>query len=588
MDCAHEDQITMKKQILISKRKYVTSSAADRCSAMPALLLPLLIVSLLSPGIALGHPPGVTEWVSVSSDGTGANNQSDMPAISGDGRFVAFVSLADNLVPSDTNGFADTFVHDRLTNVTERVSVSNRGRQGNNHSGLIGVAAYPAVSADGRFVAFVSQADNLVSGDRNVNADVFVRDRLLGTTERVTVNSAGEEADLGGEGPAINADGRFVAFQSQAQNLVPGGNPFPFVDQVYVHDRETGTTEIISVNAAGQAGNSLNVQADISADGRFVVFSSFADNLVPGVQSGLQVYLRDRVTGTIERISEDAAGEPGDGSSVDPSISLDGRFVAFQTNSGNLIGDGNHESHILVKDRQTGAFERVSATSTGEPADLLSEHPDITADGRFVTFFSLATNLVPGDTNNRRDIFVRDRQTGTVVRVSVSTAGEEGNSESEWPTISDDGLVTAFKSSSDNLVPNANGGIFVHDDRPAADLAVTKSDSPDPVSRGGTLTYSAVVTNQGLNPAVAVSLNDQLPANVRFVSVTPSAGSCAEANGTVTCSLGDIATGGSETITITATARRPGTVTNTAQVSSLSPDPNLANNTDSEDTVITR
>jgi Tol biopolymer transport system component len=236
-----------------------------------------------------------------------------MPAISGDGRFVAFVSLADNLVPGDTNGFADTFVHDRLTNVTERVSVSNRGRQGNNHSGLVGVAAYPAISSDGRFVAFVSQADNLVSGDRNVNADVFVRDRLLGTTERVTVNSAGEEADLGGEGPAISADGRFVAFQSQAQNLVPGGNPFLFVDQVYVHDRATGTTEIISVNDAGQAGNSLNVQADISADGRFVVFSSFADNLVPGVQSGLQVYLRDRATGTIQRISEDAAGEPGDG-----------------------------------------------------------------------------------------------------------------------------------------------------------------------------------------------------------------------------------------------------------------------------------
>jgi uncharacterized repeat protein (TIGR01451 family) len=173
------------------------------------------------------------------------------------------------------------------------------------------------------------------------------------------------------------------------------------------------------------------------------------------------------------------------------------------------------------------------------------------------------------------------------VRVSVSTAGVEGNSESEWPTISDDGLVTAFESSSDNLVPNANGGIFVHDDRPAADLVVTKSDSPDPVRRGGSLTYNVEVTNQGLNPAVAVLLTDQLPANVRFVSVTPS-GSCTQANGTVTCSLGNIVNDRSETITITVTPRRTGTVTNTAQVSSLSPDPNLANNTDSEETVITR
>src|SRR5688572_7490400 len=305
-----------------------------RFTTITAAFLVLALVLGVSPAsVALAHPPGVTEWVSVSSDGTGANNQSDMPAISGDGRFVAFVSLADNLVTGDTNGFADTFVHDRLTNVTERVSVSSRERQGNEHSGLIGIAAYPAISEDGRFVAFVSQADNLVSKDNNGNADVFVRDRLLGTTERVSVNSAGEEADIGGTGPAISADGRFVAFQSQAQNLVPGGNPFLFVDQVYIHDRDTGATEIISVNAAGEAGNSLNVEADISADGRFVVFSSFADNLVPEPQSSnLQVYLRDRVTGTIELITENAAGQAGDGASVNPSISLDGRFVAFQTN----------------------------------------------------------------------------------------------------------------------------------------------------------------------------------------------------------------------------------------------------------------
>src|SRR5688572_32890099 len=553
-----------------------------------SILILLVVLGLLAPTAALAHPPGVTEWISVSSNGTGGNNQSDMPTISGDGRFVAFASLADNLVPDDTNGFADTFVYDRLTNTSERISVSGREREGNGHSGLVGVAAYPAISGDGRFVAFVSEADNLVSGDRNGNADVFVRDRLLGTTERVTINSAGEEADIGGEGPAISADGRFVAFQSQAQNLVPGGNPFLFVDQIYVHDRETGTTEIISVNTAGEPGNSLNVQADISADGRFVVFSSFADNLVPGPQSGLQVYLRDRVTGTIERISENAAGEPGDGSSVDPSISLDGQFVAFQTNAGNLIGDGNHESHILVKDRVTGAFERVSATSTGEPADLLSEHPDITPDGRFVAFFSLATNLVPGDTNNRRDIFVRDRQTGPVVRVSVSTAGEEGNSESQWPTIADDGLVTAFQSSADNLVPNANGGIFAHDDRAAADLAVTKSDSPEPVSKGAALTYNIVVTNNDPGSAAGVQLTVSLPANVQFVSAASTAGSCAQPGSTVACNLGQVSNGASVNVTIIVTPKKTGTITNTVQVSSGSPDPNPSNNTDTEQTVVSR
>jgi uncharacterized repeat protein (TIGR01451 family) len=567
---------------------HFTSIYSSALRVARASLVILVGLGLLVPTSALAHPPGVTEWVSVSSDGTGGNNQSDMPAISGDGRFVAFASLADNLVPDDTNGFADTFVHDRLTNDTERVSVSNRGREGNGHSGLAGVAAYPAISADGRFVAFASEADNLVSGDRNGLADIFVRDRQLGTTERVSVSSIGEEANGTSQGPALSADGRFVAFHSDAQNLVPGFDPLLFTDEVYVHDRESGTTEIVSINNAGEAANSLSFRADISGDGRFVVYSSFAENLVPGLQNGFHhVYLRDRATGTTERISEDAAGDPGDGTSILPKVSLDGRFVAFQTNSGNLIGDGNHESHILVKDRATGAFERVSATSTGEPADLLSEHPDITPDGRFVTFFSLATNLVPGDTNNRRDIFVRDRQTGTVVRVSVST-GEEGNSESQWPTISDDGLVVAFQSSASNLVEGANGGIFAHDDRPAADLSVTKSDSPDPVSRGAQLIYSIVVTNNGPGSAAGVQLTDTLPANMPFVSATSTAGSCSQSSGIVVCNLGDMSSSASVTVTIIVTPKKAGTLTNTAQVNSISPDPNAANNIDTEATTVVR
>src|SRR6266508_6366946 len=394
---------------------HFTGIYSSAMRAARSVLIVLVVLGLLGPTAALAHPPGVTEWVSVSSDGTGANHQSDVPAISADGRFIVFVSLADNLVPGDTNGFFDTFVHDRFTNTTERVSVDSRGRQGNNDSGLVGVAAYPAISADGRFVAFVSQADNLVSGDRNQQADVFVRDRLLGTTECVSVSSNSEEDDGISEGPAITADGRLIVFQSDAQNLVPGGNPFLFVNQIYVHNRIEGTTEIVSVNNAGEAGNSSSIRADISPDGRFVAFSSDANNLVPGLQFGHQVYLRDLLTGTTMRISEDAAGNPGDGTSVLPKVSTAGGFVVFETNTGNLIGDGNHESHILLKDRFTGTFERMSATSTGASADLLSEHTTIMPDGRFVTFSSLATNLVPGDTNNRRGIFVRDRQTGTVV-----------------------------------------------------------------------------------------------------------------------------------------------------------------------------
>jgi uncharacterized repeat protein (TIGR01451 family) len=248
---------------------------------------------------------------------------------------------------------------------------------------------------------------------------------------------------------------------------------------------------------------------------------------------------------------------------------------------------------IYLRDRLNNTTELISVNSDEVPGDGRSEAPSVSADGRFVVFQSDSTNIVPEPPTifPDEDIFVRDRQTGTTVRVSESSAGEVGNARSLGGTISADGLVTAFSSDASNLAPNDTNfvtDIFVHDDRPAADLAVTKSDSPDPVSRGGTLIYSVVVTNQGLNPAVAVSLTDPLPANVRFVSVTSSAGTCAQANGAVTCSLGDITNGGSETVMITVTPRRTGTVTNTAQVSSLSPDPNLANNTDSEDTVVTR
>jgi len=172
--------------------------------------------------------------------------------------------------------------------------------------------------------------------------------------------------------------------------------------------------------------------------------------------------------------------------------------------------------------------------------------------------------------------------------VSVSTAGEQGNSESQWPTISDDGLVTAFQSGADNLVPNANGGIFVHDDRAAADLSLTKSDSPDPVSRGGTLIYSIVVTNNGPGSAAGVQLTDALPANVQFVSAASTAGSCTQTGGTVACNLGDLSNGTSVTVTIIVTPKKVGTLSNTAQVSSISPDPNPVNNTDTETTMVTR
>jgi uncharacterized repeat protein (TIGR01451 family) len=555
-------------------------------------ILGVALITLVSGVLPASAQSGVTTRVSVASGGAEADNTSDMPAISADGRFVAFVSLASNLVPDDTNDATDVFVHDRRTGTTERVSVDSRGRQGDGNSGLVGAAGYPAISADGRFVAFPSDATNLVRGDTNNATDVFVRDRLTGTTERVSVSGSGAQSDGFSEGPAISADGRFVAFHSSASNLSPGDDNFS--DDVFVRDRLNGTTEIVSVNNAGEEGNSLSFRPGISADGRFVVFSSFADNLVPGPQLFHQVFLRDRALGTTERISQDAAGNEGDGTSVLPVVSADGRFVAFQTNAANLIGDGSHESHILVYDRQTGTFERASADSAGNAADALSEQPDLTADGRFVTFFSLATNLVPGDTNNRRDVFVRDRQTGTVVRVSVSTDGVEGDSESMWPQISDNGLVSAFQSNAFNLVPddtNSAGDVFAHDRRPAADLALAMTDAPDPVATRTALTYTVTVANHGPASATEVVLTDALPADAVFVSASATQGSCTRGgkgrrDGTLSCDLGALAAGATASVTIVVEPARAGALTNTATVNAAQPDPNLANNSATETTTV--
>jgi Tol biopolymer transport system component len=235
---------------------------------------------------------------------------------------------------------------------------------------------------------------------------VFVHDRQTGTTERVSVNSAGAQANYGGAFPSISVDGRFVAFDSYASNLVSGDtNGAP---DVFVHDRQTGTTERVSVNVAGTQGNNSSGDASISADGRLVAFDSYASNLVSGDTNGTwDVFVRDRQAGTTKCMSVDSAGTQGNDSSLSGSISVDGRFVAFQSSASKLVsGDTNGASDVFVHDRQTGTTERVSVDSAGREGNLDSVYPAISADGRFVAFHGDASNLVPGDTNGSVDVFV--------------------------------------------------------------------------------------------------------------------------------------------------------------------------------------
>jgi Tol biopolymer transport system component len=397
----------------------------------------------------------------VSVDSAGnQGNYSLFPSISSDGRFVAFGSNSTNLVPGDTNNSEDIFLRDLLTNTTTRVSVDSAGNQGNGYSFL------PSISADGRFVAFSSDASNIVPEDTNNQTDIFVRDLLTNTTTPVSVDSAGNQANNKSGSPSISADGRFVAFFSNSINLVPGDTNNNY--DIFVRDLLTNTTTPVSVDSAGNYGNRDSYNPSISADGRFVAFLSNSTNLVPGdTNNNDDIFVRDLSTNTTTRVSVDSAGNQANGYFFAPSISADGRFVAFSSDVSNIVpGDTNNTGDIFVRDLLTNTTTRVSVDSAGNPGNSNSFSPSISADGRFVAFLSDASNLVPGDTNNQTDIFVRDLLTNTTTRAFVDSAGNQGNNFSNYPSISANGQKVAFSSLAANLVPGDNNNgpdVFVAD-----------------------------------------------------------------------------------------------------------------------------
>ncbi|MHB1458707.1 MAG: TolB family protein, partial [Armatimonadota bacterium] len=348
-----------------------------------------------------------TELISISSNGVKSNGSSRSPSISADGRYVAFVSNSGNLVPDDTNNIGDIFVHDRIQGMTELISFSSSGMQGDRESGYNG----PSISADGRYVAFASRATNLIPGDVNDEVDIFVRDRVAGTTELVSVSSAGIHGNNeSAYGVDISGDGRYIVFTSRASNLVTGDtNGY---DDVFIRDRLLNTTEIVSISSAGEIGDFISEDGSISDDGRYVAFSSRAHNLVQGNLYGDQeIYIRDRLLGTTKMINYSSSGIQGNGYHRLPSISADGRYVAFQSDSTNLVAnDINTDADIFIRDLLTETTEIVSVSSTGEQTFRSgNDRPALNADGRYVVFASSADNLVPGDTNKATDVFVRDR-----------------------------------------------------------------------------------------------------------------------------------------------------------------------------------
>jgi CSLREA domain-containing protein len=430
------------------------------------LLLCLAAATLVLGSAPTAGSPGATERVSVDSAGNQANASSGVSAISGDGRYVAFPSGASNLVPGDTNGQVDVFVRNRQTGQTTRVSVDSVGNQAN------GSSLWPAISGDGRYVAFTSDSTNLVAADTNGYEDIFVHDRETGVTQRVSVDGVGNQANGDSGFPAISGDGRHVAFLSGAANLVPGDTNDQYDVFVHDRQTGvTARVSVDSAGNQGNGDSGYwGDYPGISSDGRYVAFTSDSTNLVAGDTNGYQdIFVHDRETGVTQRVSVDSAGNQANSASFYSAIGADGRYVAFTSAASNLVtGDTNSRYDTFVHDRDTGITERVSVDSAGNQGNAESFiEPAISGDGRYVAFSSFATNLVPGDTGGYLDVLVHDSHTGFTERVSVDSAGNQGNSSSaDRVAISAEGRYVAFWSHATNLVPDDTNGytdVFVHD-----------------------------------------------------------------------------------------------------------------------------
>jgi Tol biopolymer transport system component len=382
---------------------------------------------------------------STADDRTKGNQPSSRPSLSGDGNRVAFWSYASNLVEGDTENSADVFVKDLATGDLILVSAAADGTKGNGNS------MYPSLSADGTHVAFNSDASNLVEGDTNGHTDVFVKNLTTGAITRASTATNGTQGDHDSVVPSVSADGSRVAFWSYASNWVAGDTEL--TADIFVKDLNTGALVLASAAQDGTRGNGTSDWASLSADGTKVAFESQASNLVAGdTEFSMDVFVKDLTTGTVTLASTADDGTKGNGYNGQPSLSADATRVAFESGSTNLDADETDETlDIYVKNLVTGDLVLASDAEGGTNADVQSRTPSLSADGTHVAFYSQASNLVPGDTDTLPDVLVKNLLTGDLVLASTAEDGTKGNGASYDASLSVDGSRIAFTSAATNF-----------------------------------------------------------------------------------------------------------------------------------------
>jgi uncharacterized repeat protein (TIGR01451 family) len=547
-------------------------------SLSSALVASLLVSFLLATGVSAA--PGDLVLVSTTAAGVKGDSDSMQPSLSANGTMVAFDSFATNLDAGDTVDDSDVYVKELSTGALTLASAGVDGTKGDNSS------ANASLAGNGSGVAFDSSATNLDAADTDTLVDVYVKDLASGVLALASISTGGDKGDGSSISPSLSADGTRVAFASASTNLV--STDTDMTSDIFVKDLTTGIVTLASVDALGNKGNGDSSDASISADGMRVAFSSSATNLDPAdTESDADVYVKDLLTGQIVLASATTAGK-GDGADTAPSLSADGSTVAFSSFSTNLdAADTDLAEDVYVKDLDSGSLVLASTSDGGTKGDAGSGAPSVSGDGSKVAFQSVASNLDPGHTDATSDVYVKDLTTMDLALVS--------SPESFRPSLSATGASVAFESTSITLDPadvDAFVDIYVRELGAApieADLAVTVTDSPDPVASGQLLTYTVTVANHGGSDATGVTLVDVIDdANLR--SVTSSRGSCVDdpRAGTIECAIGSLPNGATASVEIVVRAVRPrgSPIVNTANVSGNEPDPDVTDNEATETTTI--
>ncbi|MCA9310404.1 MAG: PD40 domain-containing protein [Phycisphaerales bacterium] len=442
-----------------------------------------LLIRMSAAALLTGTAHAGTSPLSLNEAGELANGLSRFPVFSGDGRWVFFSSDATNLVASDTNGTTDVFARDLLAGTVVRLSVDSAGQEVHGASGHVTHTRGQASSFDGRFVAFYSLAPDLVGDDGNSVTDLFLRDRDPdgngifdepgATTIRITRSVDGLDPDglSGPHGLDMSSDGRWIAFYSEATNLVEGdSNGF---GDVFLYDRIADTIRRVSIAPDGTEGDRAALHIALSRDGRYMSYYHLSDLLTTGDSNNeADIHFIDRDPDgngvfdeqpwSQELISLAESGDQGDMQSRYSWQSDDGRYVVFESAATNLVtGDTNNDRDLFLRDLQLSTTQRISVATGGAQALRGGRYPYVLSrDGRYTVYRSSSSDLVADDTNNRFDVFLYDRINATTERVSRTVAGDEVNGHCQWVWLSDDNRYVAYDSEASNILPGGTPAVW--------------------------------------------------------------------------------------------------------------------------------